>query len=178
LGAHFQVSDQRIVLLGELGEELGGSSWLALRRGLEAGVPPSVDLAHEGKLHQLLATAARDGLASCAHDVSDGGLAVALAEACFGDNAQGAQVQLNAAGRPEGVLFGESAGRVIVATDRLEELMGAAQALGVPASPIGTTGGANLAVASTGGELWIDRPVAGLRKIWSNGIESRLENDG
>lgn len=150
---------------------------MALRRGLEAGIPPSVDLAHERKLHELLATAAREGLVSCAHDVSDGGLAVALAEACFGDGDQGAQIQLDAGGRPEGVLFGESAGRVIVATDRLEELMEAARALGVPASLIGTTGGAQLAVSSSTGERWIDRPVAELRKIWSRGIETRLESD-
>src|SRR5262245_26154413 len=72
-----------IVLLGENREDLAGSEWLALRRGLEAGLPAAVDLAHERRLHALLAALVADGLAPTAHDVADGGLAVALCEAAF-----------------------------------------------------------------------------------------------
>ena len=78
--SHFSAPGRAIVLLGRTREELGGCEWLALRRGLEAGHPPAVDLAHERRLAELLRAAVAAGLIESAHDVADGGLAVALAE--------------------------------------------------------------------------------------------------
>ena len=69
-----------VVLLGENREELGGSIWLALRRGLECGLPPTVDLAYEQRLHRLLREGVSADLITTAHDISEGGLAVALTE--------------------------------------------------------------------------------------------------
>ena len=78
--SHFPEAGLCVVLFGESREELGGSEWLALRRGLEAGLPPSVDLDAERRLHELLRSGVARGLVSSAHDIPDGGLAVAAAE--------------------------------------------------------------------------------------------------
>ena len=78
--SHFTAAGHAIVLLGETREELGGSEWLALRRGLEAGMPPRVDLEHERRLRRLLARGVASGrVATRARRRRDGGLAVALA---------------------------------------------------------------------------------------------------
>jgi phosphoribosylformylglycinamidine synthase len=168
-----------VVLLGETREELGGSAWLALRRGLEAGLPPRVDLEHERRLHRLLARAVREGLLATAHDVSDGGFAVALAECCFlGEADVGAEVRLEAALRPDALLFGESTGRVIAATGDAAALLRAAQQEGVPAREIGRTGGARLRIAGRGAAPWIDVPVARLRAIFERALPRRLEAGG
>jgi len=174
--SHFTAPGQAVVLLGETREELGGSAWLALRRGLEAGLPPRVDLEHERRLHRLLARAVREGLLATAHDVSDGGFAVALAECCFlGEADVGAEVRLEAALRPDALLFGESTGRVIAATGDAAALLRAAQEEGVPAREIGRTGGARLRIGGRGAAAWIDVPVARLRAIFERALPRRLE---
>src|SRR5207244_8575120 len=92
--AHFPRADLAIVLFGENRAELGGSEWLAQRRGLERGVPPEVDLEHEKRLADLLVAGVAAGAIASAHDVADGGLAVALAECCFSGPARvGARVE-------------------------------------------------------------------------------------
>ena len=121
--AHFAAAGLAIVLLGESRAELGGSEWLALRRGLERGAPPEVDLEHEKRLRRAAGRGRRGGRDRArAHDVADGGLAVALAECCFAGPAQvGARVELADSLRPDALLFGESTGRVIAATRRRAE---------------------------------------------------------
>jgi phosphoribosylformylglycinamidine synthase len=176
--SHFREAGRELVLLGETREELGGSEWLALRRGLEAGMPPSVDLEAERRLHGLLARAVREGLLETAHDVADGGLAVALAECTFtapDGRRVGARVALSDAIRPDALLFGESTGRVIAASERAEALLAAAGEAGVPARRIGRTGGERLVIGPPGGEPWIDAGVAELREIWARALPRRLE---
>ena len=173
--SHFRGPGRALMLLGENREELGGSTWLAERRGLEAGRPPAVDLAHERRLAALLARGVAEGLIETAHDVSDGGLAVALAECCFTGGAEvGAEVALADTIRADALLFGESTGRVIVASAMPERLLALAAALGVPARRIGTTGGERLRIAPRAGEPWIDAQVAELRVRWANAIPRRL----
>ena len=177
--AHFQRSGQAIVLLGETREELGGSEWLALRRGLEVGTPPRVDLEHESKLHRLLAAGVRAGTIETAHDLADGGLAVALAECCFtGPEPVGAQLRLDDRFRPDAVLFGESTGRVIAAVSDAEALLALAAEHGVPAARIGETGGEWLVISSSQtDETWIDRPVDALRTVWERALPRRLAGE-
>ena len=179
--AHFPSADLDVVLLGETREELGGSEWLSLRRGIEAGMPPRVDLDHEANLHRLLAEGVAAGAIASAHDISDGGLGVALAECCFtGDGVQvGAEIELDEPFRPDAVLFGESSGRVIVSTRNSQGLFDLASRHGVPASRIGRTGGDRLAIRSAGAdEFWIDRSVEELHATWSNAIPRRLQAPG
>jgi phosphoribosylformylglycinamidine synthase len=174
--SHFPAADLGIVLLGENREDLGGSEWLALRRGIEAGFPPAVDLQHERRLIDLLVAAVADGAIRSAHDIADGGLAVALAECTFtGDAIVGANVSLSEGFRPDALLFGESTGRVIAATEDPEALLALARAKGVPAHSIGTTGGDRLRIGPPTGDAWIDTPVAQLRALWEAGIPRRLE---
>ena len=187
--SHFPEAGLEIVLLGETREELGGSEWLALRRGMEAGFPPEVDLEAESRLHRLLASAVADGSILSAHDVSDGGLAVALAECSF-TNAEpgvgtlvGASVVLpNPAGlRSDALLFGESTGRIVLTTRDAGAVLRAAESAGVLAREIGQTGGDRLkiAVCSASGEdpaeSLIDLPVERLEQIWRRALPRRME---
>ncbi|WP_433557656.1 phosphoribosylformylglycinamidine synthase subunit PurL [Pseudonocardia xinjiangensis] len=137
-----------VLLLGDTRDELGGSEWANVVHGHLGGPPPVVDLAAEQRLARLLADAAEAGLLTGAHDLSDGGLAQALVEACL-VGGQGAAVELPAALDPFVALFSESAGRVLVTTaaDRADEVRSLAEAAGVPVTTLGTTGGAALAVA-------------------------------
>jgi phosphoribosylformylglycinamidine (FGAM) synthase-like enzyme len=175
--SHFTAPGRAVVLLGETREELGASEWLFLRHGREAGTPPRVDLEHELRLQTVL----REGVAAdeieTAHDVSDGGLAVALAECCFtgGEPGPGVRVALADRIRPDALLFGESTGRVIVATERPDALLARARAAGVPAARIGATGGERLVIAPDGGEPWVDAPLTELHAAWAMGLPRRLE---
>jgi phosphoribosylformylglycinamidine synthase subunit PurL len=134
-----------IVLLGRTEAEFGGSAWAHVLHGHLGGRPPAPDLAAERRLAGLLAAAAAAGLLSAAHDLSDGGLAVALAESCL-RGATGCLVRLP--GDPFTWLFSESAGRAIVAVrpgaqasfDRLRV------AHDVPGVTIGAVGGDRLVV--------------------------------
>jgi phosphoribosylformylglycinamidine synthase len=174
--SHFPRAGLTVVLLGDTREDLAGSAWLALRRGLEAGRPPGVDLAHEKRLLELLAAGVAASLVASAHDVSDGGLAVALAECCFtGPLRIGADIALPDAGlRPDALLFGESPGRVVVATADPERLAALAAEHAVPVHRIGRTGGARLRVRSGAGNGWIDASVSDLHACWSRAIPRRL----
>jgi len=173
--SHFPRAGLAVLLLGEAREELGGSAWLAVRRGLELGHPPAVDLGHERRLQRLLAEAVARGLALSAHDVSDGGLAVALAECAFtGTEPIGVAVTLPDRLRPEALLFGESTGRVVVASALPEALLALAREGGVPARQVGETGGRRLRVAASAGATWIDADLSHLRGIWAAALPRRL----
>jgi phosphoribosylformylglycinamidine synthase len=176
--SHFPAGGLAIALLGECREELGGSEWLALRRGLEAGTPPRVDLAHELRLHGLLARGVARGWIASAHDVSAGGLAVALAECTFSGSPRvrvGARVGLAERMRPDALLFGESTGRVVVATPEPAALLAAAREARVPARPIGETGGERLVIGPEDGRPWIDLAIARLEAVWRDAIPRRVE---
>jgi phosphoribosylformylglycinamidine synthase len=174
--SHFPAEGLAVVLLGRNREELGGSEWLALRRGLEAGPPPLVDLEHERRLAGLLNAGVAAGLVVSAHGVSRGGLAVALAKCGLrGPGRIGASIELADALRPDALLFGESTGRVLVATSREAELLALAQRAGVPAQRLGATGGERLRIGPGRGRPWIDAPLARLHEIWSRAIPRRLE---
>ncbi|MCZ6782051.1 MAG: phosphoribosylformylglycinamidine synthase subunit PurL [Proteobacteria bacterium] len=175
--SHFPESGLAVVLLGETREELGGSHWLAERRGLEAGLPPAVDLDRERRLQGLLAVGVERGLLRSAHDVSDGGIAVALAECSFaeGEPGLGVRVELDETMRPDALLFGETPSRVVATTSDPDGLLAAAAEAGVPARTVGETGGDRLIIASGPGRSWIDVEVSRLQAIWERAIPRRLE---
>ncbi len=112
---------QMIYLLGETRDELGGSEWAHVVHGHLGGRPPRCDLQVERALADILVNASRDGLVDAAHDLSDGGLAQALVEACV-RHGVGARVWLPDGLDPFVALFSESAGRAIVAVPRSEEV--------------------------------------------------------
>ncbi len=136
----------QVVLLGRSEAELGGSLWAHVTHGHLGGRPPSVDLDAERALAAVLAGGR--GLLEAAHDLSDGGLAAALAECCLAGG-QGAVVELPS--DPFAVLFGESAARAVVAVRPGAEggFAGLCQQHGVPATVLGQTGGASLEVTGS-----------------------------
>ncbi|HEY8620009.1 MAG TPA: phosphoribosylformylglycinamidine synthase subunit PurL [Dermatophilaceae bacterium] len=116
---------QTIYLLGTTADEFGGSAWTQVAHDHLGGLPPRVDLETERELGEILVNASRDGLVNAAHDLSDGGLAVALAEASL-RNGVGARIWLDEVCERDGVdaftlLFSESAGRAIVAVSPADE---------------------------------------------------------
>jgi len=142
----FAADDERIFLLGSTRDEFGGSEWAHVVHGHLGGRPPVVDFAAEIALAELLVSAARDGVVSAAHDLSDGGLAQALVESCL-RGGRGARIQLS--GDPFVALFSESAARAIVAVPGGEapRLSALAAAHGVPCEELGVTGGDTLDIA-------------------------------
>jgi len=145
VGSGFGIPNAPIVLLGDTRAEFGGSLWAWLRHGHLGGLPPVVDLDAERALADVLVTAAARGLLVAAHDLSDGGLAVALAESCLAGGT-GCTVTLPA--DPATFLFSESATRAIIAVraGAEPELAALCLAARVPALTLGQTGGSALAV--------------------------------
>jgi phosphoribosylformylglycinamidine (FGAM) synthase-like enzyme len=180
LGRVFPAAESTIVLLGESRGELGGSEYLQTVHGLLRGVPPAIDLKQERALQGLLPALASEKLIQSAHDVSEGGFAVALAECCFDTGGRGADVDLPPA-RSELVpadiatLFGESVPQVIVATtaDRAETVVERAKAAGLPARIIGKTGGASI-IIRVGGKPALTLSVAEAEHVWATSIEERV----
>jgi phosphoribosylformylglycinamidine synthase len=178
----FAGAGEAIVLLGEGRGELGGTEYLKVVHGLVQGVPPTLDLTAERALHDLLATLAEQRLVRSAHDCSDGGVAVTLAECCFGSGGVGADVVLEGvsiASDPRlndaAALFGESASRVVVsaASGAVAEVLDRAAAAGVAARVIGETGG-NLLKVSISGRAAVEVPVQEAERVWSTAIEQRF----
>jgi phosphoribosylformylglycinamidine synthase subunit PurL len=137
-----------ILQLGETFPELGGSAFAEAVLGTVSGRPPALDVEKERALHGLLVDAAADDLLASAHDCSEGGLAVALAEcAIAGDH--GFAVSLRADVPPHVALFSESASRAVVSCrpERAEGLEALAASRGVPYERIGETGGPSMMFA-------------------------------
>jgi phosphoribosylformylglycinamidine synthase II len=145
LAIGFDRPDCGVVLLGRGEAEFGGSLWARVAHRHIGGRPPAVDLDAERDLAAVLVAAAERGLLAAAHDLSDGGLAIALAECCLAGG-QGCAVRLP--GDPFTSLFGESAARAVVAVVPGAEAEFAAlcSSHGTPAAELGVTGGSTLEV--------------------------------
>ena len=131
---------ESIYLLGETRDELDGSIWAQVAHDHLGGMPPAVDLEWEATLGRILRTCSKDGLITAAHDLSEGGLAQALVESSLAGEC-GCRVVLPADADPFVWLFSESAGRVIVAVPRSEEVrfQQMLEAQSVPHTRIGVT---------------------------------------
>ena len=175
----FQDPGDAIVLLGDGRGELGGSEFLKVVNDLVRGLPPAIDLHAERALQTLLVTLADARLMRSAHDCSDGGIAVTIAECCFDTSGMGAEVSIagtdvsaHAALNRAAALFGESASRVVVSAspERVAQILTHAASAGVPARVIGRTGGAMLRMA-VAGEIAIDVAIDEAERAWSSAIE-------
>jgi len=170
VGLAFRRAGDLVAVLGETRGELGGSEWLLSVHGKLAGRPPSLDMAREKSLQALVRGLVRAGALASAHDTSEGGLAVALAECCVADRDRmlGATLQLDA-GKvpPHAYLFGEDASRVVVsfAPEFQAEVERAARDAGVPCAAVGVVGGDRLTLQGL-----LDVPLAQLDRAWRSGI--------
>ena len=166
-GSGFVEAGDRVAVVGGLGAgHLGGSEFLKVMHGQIAGLPPPLDFAREKATQKAVRDGVRAGALRAAHDCSDGGLAVALAEMCF-ERGLGCRVALSSKLRPDALLFGEDASRIVVSysAGAREEVAALCKAAGAALEEIGQVGGAALVV-----EGLLDAPVAELRAAWSSAI--------
>jgi phosphoribosylformylglycinamidine (FGAM) synthase-like enzyme len=145
-----------VLLVGETREELGGSEYLRLVHGLKAGPPPEVDLQREKRVQEFCLKAIEAGLLRSAHDLSEGGLALALAESSFHAKARtGCDIAIDSLLRPDALAFGETQSRILVSCRKahLARLTVMAREAGVPLARIGRTGGRAIVLRHNGREL-------------------------
>jgi phosphoribosylformylglycinamidine synthase len=168
--AAFARPGDHVLLLGLDGAEFGGSAYLRLLFGVEQGRPPAIDLAAEARLQELLRHLGYEGLLRTAHDLAEGGLAVAAAEACFG-RSLGARLTVPVTPT---ALFSESQARALVATSPAlaDRVLEAAEEAGVPARLLGEVGGERLEIHADGEALIAD--VAELRAAWTTALPRAL----
>jgi phosphoribosylformylglycinamidine synthase len=168
----FRAAGEAIVLVGESLEELGGTEYLKTIHGLEAGAPPAIDLEQEKRNQEFLLDAIDARLVRSAHDLAEGGLAVALAECAFHSERRiGCEIDLGGGLRDDALLFGESQSRVLLTCKRpdLPKLLEMAAARGVTAKAIGRTGGDAVAVAREGREA-LRVPVERACRVWKDSL--------
>jgi len=158
----FKNSGDLIVLLGENKEELGGSEYLKVIHNLERGIPPQIDLLKERAVQNVCRKAIKKNLISSAHDCSDGGLAIALAESCI-KGKRGARMKIEDKMRSDALLFGESQSRIIVSINpkNLSLLQDIADKYKVPLLVLGFVEGENLNI-----NRLISLKVDQLEKVW------------
>jgi phosphoribosylformylglycinamidine synthase II len=177
----FQSVGDDIVLLGECTDELGASEYLLEIHGLTIGEPPHCDPSRERALIDALLDAIRSGAVRSAHDCSDGGLAVALAECAMADadRVHGFTVDLSAwASLPHrALLFGEAHGRVIVSTNNSEAVRRIAGGYGVPARVIGTVTPADSGATITISDDTFSAPMTWLAKAFHEAIPLAMDGN-
>ncbi|MDT3682221.1 MAG: phosphoribosylformylglycinamidine synthase subunit PurL [Truepera sp.] len=177
-GSALRRSGDVLLVVGPLAGSLGASEYLWRLHGLEAGRPPELDLAAEAKVQAVVRGLVEDGLCDTAHDTSQGGLAVALAEMCL--PATGAALGLTAdlgdgaGARLDELLFGEAASRVVLALrpSAVEEALARCSAVGVAAREVGHAGGDRFTLR--GGGAVIDCALEELRGSYEATYEMAL----
>jgi phosphoribosylformylglycinamidine synthase subunit PurL len=181
----FKEAGDVILLLGSTNADLGASELLAVLANEVKGAVPQLDIATEKTVQEVCLNAIQAGLVRSAHDCSDGGLAVALAESCFSSyrrTALGAHIdlsehaQLSNINEALALLFAESPSRIILSVppERVEQLQALAQQAGAACAVIGTVGGEQLTIAC-GGETVIEADVASLEEAWRGALSSHLD---
>jgi phosphoribosylformylglycinamidine synthase len=157
-------------------EEFSSSEYAKTIQGVTCGAPPDVDLAAEKRLIECLVALAEASLIHSAHDVSDGGLAVTLAESCFASNNLSAEIALDSAAPAEFALFGERGARAIIscAPEDLARVLESARKWKVTTREIGKVGGTEFRI-HLNGKPAIQAGVSSLRDAWTMALESALK---
>jgi len=186
----FKDEGDAILLLGDVVDRqdsllgLGGSAYLKAIHGKKTGTPPRCDLEKETELHGALRSLIYSGEVKSAHDCSEGGLAVALAESCISrliardtPHLLGAQVDLSEVKelRLDALLFGETQSRIVISTAPINttKVVERAKLLGIQAMRLGTVGGDSLHLKTAAGDFsW---PVAELHDLWWNAIAGAMK---
>jgi phosphoribosylformylglycinamidine synthase len=178
--SYFQAPGDAILLVGGLGDELGASHYLKVIHGQKVGPVPKLDLAKERALHDAVRSLIKSRLVKSAHDLSEGGLAVALAESILAHpnpppQPLGATIDLGTTGlRLDQLLFNETQGRIVLsvkATD-VAPIVLLLELRGIPVRRIGTVGGDLLKITADGEHLaW---PITDLRTAWYDSIAQAM----
>jgi phosphoribosylformylglycinamidine synthase II len=150
-------------------------------QGIVAGAPPEMDLAAEKRLIECLVTLTAEVVMQSAHDVSDGGLAVTLAECCFAapQSKLGADILLESREAAEAALFGEGGARAVVSAvpGQLARVLEIARKCGVTARKIGKVSRDSFRIELSGRAV-LHAPVASLRDAWAHALERMLQSRG
>jgi phosphoribosylformylglycinamidine (FGAM) synthase-like enzyme len=175
VGMAFRRAGDLVAVLGETRGELGGSEWLLAFHDKLAGRPPRLDAVREKNLQTVVRGLIGASALASAHDTSEGGLAVALAECCIADKDAmlGATLKLSPGGIvAHAYLFGEDASRVVVSFPPAfqEEVSSRCQAAGVPCSVVGVVGGERLTVSGL-----FDLALSELSRAWRSGIPALMK---
>ena len=165
-----------VMLVGANTDELGASEYLAQVHGLEIGCPPQLDLGRARALNEGVSSLVQAGLCDTAHDLSDGGLAVALAEMALTGN-RGAKVTLEDALRPTRFYSVRRPPRVLLAvpaaqTDAVTEHLGAYE---LPVQAIGETGGEQFTLTLTASDTTVNVLLSDLRDAFESPLRDALE---
>ena len=171
--AGFKQAGHCIGLIGFTMEELGGSEYLKVLFDRNEGKPPVLDRKHEKQVQEFCLELIQKGLIQSAHDCSEGGLAIAVAESCFSatEKALGATLELESTLRGDALLFGETQSRIIISfpeelTDQIKDL---ALSYPVDFSLIGKTGGSQFTV-SINGQEYIKQDIESAKEIWKTSL--------
>jgi phosphoribosylformylglycinamidine synthase II len=179
VSATFRHEGRSVMLLGGLQStnwrQFGGTQYAKVVSKTVWGIPPHLDMDYERRLQKTIRTLVQQGLVESAHDLGEGGLAVGLAECCFGPAEMGASIKLESDLPPELLLFHEAPSRVLVSTSSPEKILAIAEENGVEVLNIGVTLKSRVTVRNRG-QLLIDSRVNELKEIWANSLENLLHN--
>ena len=171
----FKAAGDVIILVGEIGHEMGATHFLKVCHGRKEGLPPRLDVERELAVQNSVRELIRAGLVRSAHDCSEGGLAVALAESCFNpEGLFGAEIDLQPSVQN---LFNESQSRIVIscAANNAEKVVSMLQAKNVPHNRLGEVTSKTLSIKASGSELaW---PIETLYDDWFNAIRRAVESD-
>ncbi len=174
---HFPSAGLDLILLGGFGScdetHFGGTEYAKVILDDLWGLPPSLDMAYEKRVHHAIREIVSARLADAAHDVSDGGLAIALCESSFGPAGIGADIEIPSGSRPEFVLFHEGPSRIVVATSQPEKVLEIARKNSVEALRIGVTMKERLRI-NCDSETLLDCDLTELRQPWETSLERLL----
>jgi phosphoribosylformylglycinamidine synthase len=177
VGVHFRTAGKSVILLGGIGASdavrMGGTQFAKAVLNAQWGLPPALDMEYEKRVQTAIREVVVAGLAESAHDLSDGGLAVALAESSFGKAGVGASVNLNSDLEPEMLLFHEGPSRVILSTGEPAKVLAMALKHGVEAMEIGVTTDGGFRIANKGTDL-VKTSAGALKKPWETALEKLL----
>ena len=171
--AGFKQAGDCIGLIGFTMEELGGSEYLKVLFDRNEGKPPVLDRKHEKQVQEFCLELIQKGLIQSAHDCSEGGLAIAVAESCFSatEKALGATLELESTLRGDALLFGETQSRIIISfpEELTEQIKDLALSYPVDFSLIGKTGGSQFTV-SINGQEYIKQDIESAKEIWKTSL--------
>ncbi|MSV29416.1 MAG: phosphoribosylformylglycinamidine synthase subunit PurL [Bryobacterales bacterium] len=171
LTMNFKAAGRVVILLGGVGAcdttRFGGTQYAKAVLNSMWGLPPALDMEYERRVHRAMREIVP--LAESAHDLSDGGLAVAIAESSFGGAGFGAAIELNSQMRPEHLLFHEGPSRILISTSDPEGVECIARAHSVEAPRIGVTIESTIRVSNNGVEL-LSIDIASAEQAWQGGL--------
>jgi phosphoribosylformylglycinamidine synthase len=176
--SHFKTAGDAIILVGDIGDELGASHFLKIIHGQKIGPVPRLDFAREIAVHDAVRALIQSRLVKSAHDCSEGGLAVALAESCLSNPVKqlGATIDFGDTGlRADQLLFNESQGRIVISVPgtHVGAVLMLLELRGIPARKIGTVGGDLLKISVQGeGLAW---PLPELHAAWYDAIARAMD---